>query len=106
MEITSEMKGATVLLRVIGKITGQYSVQLTRILTRLKTGKFENIVLDLSNVDFIDSPGLGALVYTQLLLNKVNKKIILSSLHEDIKYLFEDFALNKHFQIVSSYELN
>ena len=58
-----------------------------------------SIVIDLDEVDFIDSSGLGSLVSCLRLVNKENGDIRLSSLQDQIRALVELTRLHRVFQI-------
>lgn len=106
MEIRSKIKGDTILLQISGPVKGIHSAKLSEILSTFRNLKYDQIVIDLSKVDYIDSPGLGGLIYAQLLLNKNNKKIVLAAPHEVIQYLFRNCSLDKKFDIVDSFDFN
>ena len=63
----------------------------------------EKIVINLSEVDFIDSSGLGVLV---LILRKIgpNGKIRLCKVHDSVRSIFELTRLNEVFDIHKTVE--
>lgn len=62
------------------------------------------IVLDLSNVAYIDSAGLGSLVAILKDARNSGKSFVLSSLKPNVKRIFEMTRLDKVFRIVDTPE--
>lgn len=71
-----------------GEITGLDAIKLYKILEGFKKGEDEEILIDLKKVEYLDSNCLGALMYSQILLNKYNKKLVLSAPRGYIENLF------------------
>lgn len=63
----------------------------------------KRIVLDLSNVDFIDSSGLGTLVSILKVLGN-NGELCISGLQEPVMSLFRLTRMNKVFRVYPSAE--
>ncbi len=64
----------------------------------LNSGK--NVILvDLQNVEFVDSSGLGALVASMQATKSAGGKLFLCSVNEQVKMLFELTKLERIFQI-------
>ncbi len=64
-----------------------------------------NVVLvDLQNVTFMDSSGLGALVLAFKTLRAANSKLVLCSINEQIRILFELTGMDKVFEIFANQE--
>ena len=60
-----------------------------------------NIVLiDLQNVEFIDSSGLGALVATMQTVKAAGGKLFICSVNEQVKMLFELTKMERIFNII------
>lgn len=62
---------------------------------------YTNIIIDLVNIEYIDSSGLGVLVSTLKKVKSVNGYLILLSPKNPIKQILELTSLNKVFTIVS-----
>ena len=87
-----------------GKITGLDAVMLHKTLEDFKKGKDKEIIVDLLEVEYMDSNCLGALLYSQILLNKYDKSLVLSAPHGFIENLFRNCSFDKIFKIIESYE--
>ena len=62
------------------------------------------ILVDFSNVTFMDSSGLGALVKALKTLNAAHVKLFLCSINEQIKMLFELTCMDSYFSICENRE--
>ena len=60
------------------------------------------VLVDLKNVTFMDSSGLGALVLAFKTLRAANSKLVLCSINEQIRILFELTGMDKVFEIFAS----
>ena len=62
------------------------------------------ILVDFSNVTFMDSSGLGALVLALKTVRSADKKMVLCSINEQIKMLFELTSMDRIFEILENKE--
>ncbi|BAZ13623.1 anti-sigma-factor antagonist [Calothrix sp. NIES-4071] len=62
------------------------------------------VLVDLKNVTFMDSSGLGALVLAFKTLRAANSKLVLCSINEQIRILFELTSMDKVFEIFANQE--
>lgn len=60
------------------------------------------VLIDFENVTFMDSSGLGALVLAFKSLRAANSKLVLCSINEQVRILFELTSMDKVFEIFSS----
>ena len=103
MEKKLKTIGKKKVLILSGEITGFDAIRLFQILEDFKNDKHKEFIVDLRNVEHMDSNCLGALAYSQILLNKHNKKLVLSASYGYIKNLFRDCLFDQIFEIVESY---
>ena len=106
MEIEIRSKGKKTVVNLTGKVTGEYSLQLSKTLASLSKGKSDYIILDLNDVEYIDSPGLGGIIYAYILLEKNKKQIVLAAPQNYVNTLFRDCTLDKKIKIVSTYDFS
>ena len=64
----------------------------------------DTILIDFTDVTFMDSSGLGALVKALKTLQADNVQLFLCSINEQIKMLFELTSMDKFFTILSDRE--
>ena len=87
-----------------GEITGLDAIKLYKTLDSFKKGKHKEIIVDLRKVEYMDSNCLGALIYSQTVLNKYDKKLALSAPHGFIENLFLDCYFDQVFEIRETYK--
>jgi anti-anti-sigma factor len=102
---TKKIKNISVLEltgRVIDVDVDKFSKKLQAL---YKKGE-QQIILDLSKTNFIDSHGLGIIVYYHTLMDKENKKLLILNMNPDdqsyVKRLFELTNLDKVLHIIKS----
>ena len=103
MDFTEE--GEKLIITVMGDIDAYHSADFKKGI-REKIGGFSGskIVLDLSNVSYIDSAGLGSLVAILKDIRNAGKSLTLASLKPNVKRIFEMTRLDKVFKIVDTPE--
>lgn len=62
------------------------------------------VLVDFSNITFMDSSGLGALVLALKTIRGAEKKMCLCSVNEQVKMLFELTSMDRVFDIFSDRE--
>jgi anti-anti-sigma factor len=87
-----------------GELVGVDSHKLSTALEQFKTSNYDEIIVDLSDVKYMDSNCFGSLIYAQIVLNKSNKKIVLSAPKDVIKRIFRDCTFDQIFEIAESQE--
>lgn len=93
------------LIRLSGRIIDIDSKKLKKRLESLFKKKIAKIILDISDTEFIDSNGLGVIVYYHTLLQKSNRQLILFNNNQNpqayMTRLLELTQLNRVFTVVS-----
>ena len=97
--------GEVKILQLIGKVTiGEGDVQLREAVHGLVDGGTRKIILDLGELKYIDSSGIGELVACYTTLTNRGGHLRLSNLHSKIYSLLQLTALVSVFQIYDSNE--
>ncbi|MDJ0568577.1 MAG: STAS domain-containing protein [Pleurocapsa sp. MO_192.B19] len=87
-----------------GILDGTKTVEFQhQIMQHIESG-VDIILVDFSNVTFMDSSGLGALVKALKTLNAANVQLFLCSINEQIKMLFELTSMDSYFSILDNRE--
>ena len=99
VQVKVDSKSRENILVVSGDVVGRDSERFCTKLDELITEPARNLVLDLRKVDFMDSAGLGSLVYKHLFLTDRKKKLtVLLKVDSQLSELFSkpkrDSALN------------
>jgi anti-anti-sigma factor len=71
-------------------------------ITKIVEANPKIVLVDLKNVTFMDSSGLGALVLAFKTLRSSNSKLVLCSINEQIRILFELTGMDKVFEIFAN----
>ena len=87
-----------------GDIIGLDALKISKIFEKIHNRDCEEIILDLRNVEYIDSNCLGALIYSHILLKKRNINLTLSGPQDYIKTLFRDCSFDQIFKITNAQE--
>ena len=66
--------------------------------------KIKFVLVDCSNLTFMDSSGLGTLVLSFKKLQGTERKMILCSVKDEVKLLLELTGMDRVFEIISSQE--
>ena len=64
----------------------------------------EGFIINLEQVDYIDSSGIGALIYICSTIKKMNLKLAISNIHGSVKKVIELTKLMGYFPIANSVE--
>lgn len=109
LDITIEKSGDTSVVVLAGRVIGTDDRRLQRKLESLFKKNDERIVLDISNTGFIDSHGLGIVVYYHTLMQKSGRELVLLNANSDpqayMTLLLEMTNLNRVFRVVSSLDV-
>jgi len=84
-----------------GLLDGQNANQLRQEITNNLSDEVTTIVLDFEQVTFINSSAIGALVALLKSIRVCGKELVLCSLNEQIKMIFELTRMEQVFKIVS-----
>ncbi len=97
LQLTTEKNGDEVVVRGSGRITASSTEQLQTTIRSLIPSA-NRIVLDLSEVNYIDSSGLGALVSVYLSASKAHCELEMANPKQRIRDLFKLSRLSTVFE--------
>jgi len=92
------------IISVSGDIDAYHSPKLKEEMEKYIKGEAKNIILDLTDVPYIDSAGLGTLVSILRESRNYKKELKLVGLRKNIKRIFEMTRLDKIFLIFDTIE--
>jgi anti-sigma B factor antagonist len=99
MEIMEDLVGKTTVLKLRGRLDSVSAVSLkNRVKDCAKNGQIR-LVIDMAEVDFVDSSGLGSLVACLRTVNKLGGDIRIAALQERVRAVFELIRLHHIFEI-------
>ena len=105
MEITTrEVSDAVVVLEIAGDIDIYNTGDLKTIINKVVEDGKKHIVFDMSQVPYIDSSGIGALIATLTKLKKAGGSLKIIRAHDSVKKVFELTKMTSFFEIYDSEE--
>ncbi|MBD3426619.1 MAG: anti-sigma factor antagonist [Candidatus Omnitrophica bacterium] len=102
MQINHEDTGGISIFRIEGDIDINTSPDIKRSFDQVAAQKKNKIVINLKDVNYVDSSGLATLVEILKNLRAYGGKLKLTNLSSKVKGLFEITKLDKLFDIVDS----
>lgn len=102
MEMTEQKKGTVVLLGLKGRLDASTAGKLEEKLLALIDGGEKQILFNLEHLDYISSAGLRVLLMAAKKLKVANGKIVLASLKDQIREVFEIAGFSAIFPIFDS----
>ena len=88
LSIQTEQVGGTLIARLNGRVDGQNAQDFQAAIEGLLEGKDVNLLLDLEQVSFLSSAGLGVLLAIARQLHKKARKIGVCALSDSIRGVF------------------
>jgi len=108
LEVNLEQIHGVPVVSLAGRLIDVEAKKMVKRFEVLFRKKDERIIVDMSNTDFIDSHGLGTIVYYHTLFQKNNKKFYVLNNNENpngyIARLFELTHLDRVLRIVTSFD--
>ena len=101
LTVKSEIAGANAMISVKGDVVGPEIVKVCKAIESYKNSIYEKITVDLTSVDYIDSAGLGALIYSKKIIEK-NSKTINFLTSRAVETILINCNLHKVFTIVEA----
>ena len=92
------------LIEPSGILDGTKTAQFRKEINELLQKNTQIILVDLKNVTFMDSSGLGTLVLSLKTVRDAGSQLCLCSINDQIKMLFELTSMEKVFQIFADRE--
>jgi anti-anti-sigma factor len=87
-----------------GRLDITNAAQLRKQVAEITSNKPNLLLVDLTNVSFMDSSGLGALVSALKAVRAIGAEMVLCSPNEQVKMLFDLTSMSKIFKIYASRE--
>jgi len=104
MEITEERRADVLILRVIGKLDASTSKALENKLLPVIAAGQEQLVVELSHLDYISSAGLRVFLLAAKRIDESKGKMILCSLKDSVKQVFDIAGFSSFLNLAGSAE--
>ncbi|MDY6968865.1 MAG: STAS domain-containing protein [Spirochaetota bacterium] len=102
MEITYKEIGEHKIIQVTGEVDLYNVSELKKALFSITDGRHSSIIVDMKNVNYMDSSGIGALVAGQKKMKAHNGRFGLMNIHEDVLSILKLATLDRFFNIYES----
>ena len=104
MEMSEGKKGDVLILGLSGKLDATSSKAFEeKILTVIAVGE-RRLVVDLSQLDYVSSAGLRVFLLAAKRLTSTNGKLVLCSLKEQVREVFDIAGFSSVFSVYGSYD--
>ena len=104
MELKIRKNGEVYIIDVNGEMDLYNSYKLKELVMKMLEKNVKSFVINLEQVDYIDSSGIGALIYICSAIKKMNLKLYISNVHGSLKQVIELTKLMGYFPITNSVE--
>lgn len=104
MELKIRKSGFNYIIDVNGEMDLYNSYKLKELVMKMLEKKVRRFIINLENVDYIDSSGIGALIYICSTIKKLGLRLIITNIHGSVKKVIELTKLMGYFPITNSIE--
>jgi anti-sigma B factor antagonist len=99
MQVRSEVRGGAAIVSPVGDIDLSRSPTLREALKKAHAGRPQRLIVDLSEVDYMDSSGVATLVEALQTARRTDTRMVLSGMKEKVRSIFEIARLDTVFAI-------
>jgi anti-sigma B factor antagonist len=104
MELKIRKNENIFIIDVLGEMDLYNSYKLKELLMKMVEKKIEYFIINLEDVEYIDSSGIGALIYITSTIKKMNLKLAITNVHGSVKKVIELTKLSGFFPIFPGME--
>ncbi len=104
MELKIRKSGENYIIDVNGEMDLYNSYRLKELVMKMLEKKVERFIVNLEQVDYIDSSGIGALIYICSTIKKANLRLVITNIHGSVKKVIELTKLMGYFPITQTIE--
>ena len=104
MELKIRKNETVYIIDVLGEMDLYNSYKLKELLMKMIEKKIEKFIINMDEVEYIDSSGIGALIYITSTVKKMNLHLSITNVHGSVKKVIELTKLSSFFPILPSLE--
>ena len=104
MELKIRKSGTIYIIDVNGEMDLYNSYKLKELVMKMLEKMVRNFVVNLEDVDYLDSSGVGALIYIRSTIKKMNLELRIANIHGSVRKVIELTKLMGYFPICGSVE--
>ena len=103
--VFAEKRGNVSIIHLNGRFDASSSAHIhDKIMTEIENEDGANLILNFEKVDYISSAGLRIAIYVSKHIKKISGNLVICSLNENIKKIFEISGLYRLFKVTSNLE--
>ncbi|MGA2546875.1 MAG: anti-sigma factor antagonist [Rectinemataceae bacterium] len=99
MDLNIRKSDRNYIIDVNGEMDLYNSYKLKELVMKMLEKKVERFIINLENVDYIDSSGIGALISICSTIRKMDLKLFITNIHGSVKKVIELTKLMGYFPI-------
>lgn len=104
LDISTEQLDTATVIRIAGEVDLRTSPQLRSAVTERIADKPARVIVELGGVSYMDSSGVGTLVYLKREAERAGCRLVLAGLQPRVRAVFEIAQLDRFFTIAGSVE--
>jgi anti-sigma B factor antagonist len=104
MELKIRKNENIYIIDILGEMDLYNSYKLKELLMKMIEKKIEHFIINLEDVEYIDSSGIGALIYITSTIKKMSLKLAITNVHGSVKKVIELTKLSSFFPILPGLE--
>jgi len=104
MELKIRKNQEVYIVDITGEMDLYNSYKLKELIAKMLERSVKGIILNMEEVEYIDSSGIGALIYICSTLKKNNLKLYITNIHGSVKKVIELTKLMGFFPIAETLE--
>lgn len=100
-DFTSTEVGEKAILLLTGSLSVKDSPRIRSFLQSLKAKGIKELEFDFKDLNYLDSSGIGILLYSHNWMKETNKKVRIRNMNQAVRSIFEIANLTEAFDITS-----
>jgi anti-sigma B factor antagonist len=104
MELKIRKNDTIYIIDISGEMDLYNSYKIKELLLKMIEKKIENFIINLDDVEYIDSSGIGALIYITSTIRKMNLHMAITNVKGSVKKVIELTKLTSFFPIAANLE--
>ncbi len=104
MELKIRKTGENYIIDLEGEMDLYNSYKLKDLVSKMVEKDVRKIVINLDAVSYIDSSGVGALIYICSIIKKLNLQLAMTNIHGSVKKVIDLTKLTDYFPITGTIE--
>jgi anti-sigma B factor antagonist len=102
MELKIRKNREIYIIDIQGELDLYNAYKLKELLMKMLEKKIERFIINMEDVEYIDSSGIGALIFISSTLKKMNLRLAIANIHGSVKKVIELTKLMGYFPIAAT----